>query len=146
MAGRKARFSPRKSCQVAQPTFVTCTFSPLEGLPGCPAQFCYMYILAPWTVSRLPSPVLLQNTFLTSCFLACSSLPAAPSGKLPSLQSEVRQEEAICHTQSALAQIDPESVGDLSWISPQKRRFCEKAGRGGDQILAQKERVKEVIS
>ena len=58
------------------------------------------------------------------------------------------QEEAVCHTQSAFAQIDPESGGETrSWISPQKRRegFCEKAGRGGDQILANKESVKELI-
>lgn len=89
---------------------------------------------------------------LKSCFLSRaspSSLPAAaPCFALSLHQTQVGQEEAVCHTQSAFAQIDPESGGESrSWISPQKRRegFCEKAGRGGDQILANKESVKELI-
>ena len=98
-----------------------------------------MHILA-----RLPSP-----SFVTKYILE-ELLPSLLliAGAAPSLQTEVGQEEAICHTQSAFAQIDPESGGESrSWISPQKRRegFCEKAGRGGDQILANKESVKELI-
>ena len=89
-----------------------------------------------------------EKWIVASSRASCSLAAAAPWFALPLHQTEVGQEEAVCHTQSAFAQIDPESGGETrSWISPQKRRggFFEKAGRGGDQILANKESVKELI-